>query len=44
VKSAPVLLNDFVYVHTLDGELKWFSPSDQTLQGCVVLKDGGRCG
>ena len=44
VKSAPVLLNGFVYVHTLDGELKWFSPSDQTLQGCVVLKDGGRCG
>ena len=44
VKSAPVKINDFIYVHTLDGELKWFSPSDQTLQGCVVLKDGGRCG
>lgn len=43
VKSSPVLINDFVYVHTLDGELKWFSPGDQTLQGCVVLKDGGRC-
>ncbi len=43
VKSAPVLINNFLYVHTLDGELKWFSPSDQTLQGCVALKDGGRC-
>ena len=44
VKSSPVLINDFIYVHTLDGDLKWYSPSDQTLQGCVVLKDGGRCG
>ena len=43
VKSSPVLINDFVYIHTLDGELKWYSPSDQTLQGCVALKDGGRC-
>ncbi len=43
VKSSPVLINDFIYVHTLDGELKWFSPSDQTLQGCVAMKDGGRC-
>ena len=43
VKSAPVLINDFVYIHTLDGQLKWYSPSDQTLQGCVALKDGGRC-
>ncbi len=43
VKSSPVLINDLVYVHTLDGELKWFSPGDQTLQGCVALKDGGRC-
>ena len=43
VKSSPVLINDFVYIHTLDGDLKWYSPSDQTLQGCVALKDGGRC-
>ena len=43
VKSAPVLINDFVYIHTLDGQLKWYSPNDQTLQGCVALKDGGRC-
>ena len=43
VKSSPVLINDLVYVHTLDGDLKWFSPSDQTLQGCVELKGGGRC-
>ena len=43
VKSAPVLINDFVYIHTLDGQLKWYSPSDQTFQGCVALKDGGRC-
>ena len=43
VKSSPVLINDFVYIHTLDGELKWYSPGDQTLQGCVALKDGGRC-
>ena len=43
VKSSPVLINDFIYIHTLDGELKWYSPSDQTLQGCVALKDGGRC-
>ena len=43
VKSSPVLINDLIYVHTLDGELKWFSSGDQTLQGCVALKDGGRC-
>ena len=43
VKSSPVFINDFIYVHTLDGELKWFSSGDQTLQGCVALKDGGRC-
>ncbi len=43
VKSSPVLINDFIYIHTLDGELKWYSPSDQTLQGCIGLKDGGRC-
>ena len=43
VKSSPILINDFIYIHTLDGELKWYSPSDQTLQGCVALKDGGRC-
>ena len=43
VKSAPVLINDFVYIHTLDGELKWYSPSDQILQGCRVLKDGATC-
>ncbi len=43
VKSSPVLINDFIYIHTLDGDLKWYSPSDQTLQGCVALKDGGRC-
>ncbi len=43
VKSAPVLIDDFVYIHTLDGDLKWYSSSDQVLQGCVALKDGGRC-
>ncbi len=43
VKSSPVLINDLIYVQTLEGELKWFSPNDQTLQGCVNLKDGGRC-
>ncbi len=43
VKSSPVLINDFVYIHTLNGDLKWYSPGDQILQGCVALKDGGRC-
>ncbi len=44
VKSSPRLINDLIYVHTLDGDLMWFATDDQTLQGCVALKDGGRCG
>ncbi len=44
VKSSPALINELLYVHTLDGDLMWFSVNDQTLQGCIALKDGGRCG
>ncbi len=44
VKSTPALINGMIYVHTMNGELMWFSPEDQTMQGCVALKDGGRCG
>ena len=43
VKSAPVLIGEFIYIHTLDGHLKWYSAADQLLQGCVALKDGNRC-
>ena len=43
VKSSPALINNLIYVHTLDGDLMWFSPDDQTLQGCMALNNGGRC-
>ena len=44
VKSSPALINDKLYVHNLDDELRWFNASDQGYLGCVKLGDGGRCG
>lgn len=43
VKSTPLIHNDQLYVHTLNGDLKWFSVDDTTQRGCVDLKGGGRC-
>lgn len=44
VKSSLSLINDKLYVHNLDDELRWFNASDQGYLGCVKLGDGGRCG
>ena len=44
VKSSPSLINDKLYVHNLDDELRWFNATDQGYLGCVKLGDGGRCG
>jgi outer membrane protein assembly factor BamB len=43
VKSTPLVHGDNLYVHTLNGDLQWFSVDDTTLRGCVDLKGGGRC-
>ncbi len=43
VKSTPLIYNDNLYVHVLNGDLKWFSVDDTTQRGCVDLKGGGRC-
>ena len=43
VKSSPTLINDKLYVHNLDDELRWYDASNQSLLGCVNLGDGGRC-
>jgi len=43
VKSTPLIYNDNLYVHALNGHLKWFSVDDTTQRGCVDLKGGGRC-
>lgn len=43
VKSTPLIYNDNLYVHALNGDLKWFSVDDTNLRGCVDLKGGGRC-
>jgi outer membrane protein assembly factor BamB len=43
VKSTPLVYGDNLYVHALNGDLKWFSIDDMTKRGCVDLKGGGRC-
>lgn len=43
VKSTPLVYNDNLYVHVLNGDLKWYSVDDTTQRGCVDLKGGGRC-
>ena len=43
VKSTPLVYNDSLYVHALNGDLKWFSVDDTTKRGCVDLKGGGPC-
>lgn len=43
VKSTPLVHEGNLYVHTLNGDLKWFSVDDTTQRGCVDLKGGGRC-
>ncbi len=43
VKSTPLVYEGNLYVHALNGDLKWFSVDDTTQRGCVNLKDGGRC-
>ena len=44
VKSSPVVNEGFVYVHTVDGELKTFSAGDLTERRCVETREGGDCG
>jgi outer membrane protein assembly factor BamB len=43
VKSTPLVQGDALYVHALNGDLKWFSVDDTTKRGCIDLKGGGRC-
>ena len=43
VKSTPLVYNDTLYVHALNGDLKWFSVEDTSLRGCVHLKGGKQC-
>lgn len=43
VKSTPLVHNGNLYVHTLNGDLKWFSVDNTSQIGCVELKGGGRC-
>ncbi len=44
VKASPVVIDDVLYVHTLDRELQWFSLGDRSLQGCLKLQSGEVCG
>jgi len=43
VKSTPLVRDGVLYVHTMNGDLKWYSVDDLTQRGCVDLKGGGRC-
>jgi outer membrane protein assembly factor BamB len=43
VKSTPLVYGDNLYVHAMNGDLKWFSVDDLSERGCVDLKGGGRC-
>jgi outer membrane protein assembly factor BamB len=43
VKSTPLVFGDNLYVHAMNGYLKWFSVDDLSERGCVDLKGGGRC-
>ena len=43
VKSTPLLYGDNLYIHVLNGDLKWFSIVDTTRSGCVDLEGGGLC-
>jgi len=43
VKSSPLVYDGNLYVHALNGYLKWFSVDDTTERGCVELKDGVQC-
>ena len=43
VKSSPLVYEGNLYVHALNGHLKWFSVDDTTQRGCIELKDGAQC-
>ena len=43
VKATPLVHGDNLYVHALNGDLKWFSVDDTSQRGCIDLKEGGRC-
>ncbi len=43
VKSTPLVYGGNLYVHALNGDLKWFSVDNTSQIGCVDLKEGGRC-
>jgi len=38
-----LVYNENLYVHTMSGDIKWFSVADTTQRGCVELNGGGRC-
>ena len=39
VKSTPLIYNDNLYVHALNGDLKWFSVDNTSQLGCINLKE-----
>ena len=43
VKSSPVVSESVIYVHTLEGELQWFSTNDRARLGCLKLNNGEDC-
>ncbi len=43
IKSSPVLYEDLLYAHTLDGKIFWFSTLDMSLRGCTDLIEGKSC-
>ncbi|NQW18199.1 MAG: PQQ-binding-like beta-propeller repeat protein [Chloroflexi bacterium] len=43
VKSSPVVSGSTLYVHTLEGELQWFSTNDRARLGCLKIGNGEDC-
>ncbi len=44
VKSSLSLINNKLYVHNLDDELRWYNTITRDQLGCIRLEDGARCG
>ena len=43
VKSSPVIHNDLIYVHSVEGKLLWFSTVDMSFRGCTDLVERKPC-
>ena len=43
VKAAPVVVENLIYVHTLDDRFMVFAPPDQKYKSCVALQKGEPC-